>query len=308
MAHNATMTGALAPVVTPFDTAGRVDTGRLVAFARKLLAVDCGLAVFGTNSEGTSITAGEKIDVLDALLDAGLDPARMMPGTGHPALGDTIRVSRHVAERGCGGCLMLPPYYYKDVSEEGLYRAVADIIEGVGDARLRLYLYHIPPIAVVGWSLPLVERLVRDYPTIVVGMKDSTGDEAHSRSVAKTFPGFGLFIGNEVYLKKAMAFGAVGCISALCNVNARLIVELAAGWDGPDADRLQARCSEIRSAFMKYPMIAAMKTALADSLADPVWCNLRPPLTELSDEQVAMMRDDLEKIGFDLGSWMDRAA
>ncbi len=308
MAARETMGGALAPVVTPFGSDRRVDVGRLVAHCRRLLAVDCGLAVFGTNSEGTSLSAGEKIDLLDALVDAGLPPARMMPGSGHPSITDTVRVAAHATAKGCGGTLMLPPFYYKAVTEEGLYRSVADVIDGVGDGRLRIYLYHIPAVAGVGWSLSLVERLVRDFPSVIVGMKDSTGDEAHSRAVAEAIPGFGLFVGSELYLKNAMGFGAVGCISALCNVNARLIAELAAGWNGPDSDALQARCREIRTTFAKYDMIAAMKTAIADTLDDPVWRNLRPPLVELSEEKTAALRDDLETIGFDLASWMTEPA
>lgn len=299
-----TMRGALAPVVTPFRADGAVDAERLVAHCRRLLAVDCGLAVFGTNSEGTSLSAGEKIDLLDRLVGEGLDPGRMMPGTGSPALADAIAVSRHAVRIGCGGCLMLPPYYYKAVSDEGLYRFVAEVIAGVGDDRLRIYLYHIPPIAVLGWSLPLVERLLKDFPGVVVGMKDSTGDEAHSRAVAEAFPGFGLFVGSEMYLRAAMGFGAVGTISAICNVNAAMIARLAAEWETAEGERLQARCREIRSTFSRYDVIAAMKTAIADGLDDPAWRRVRPPLLPLPDDKASALRADLAAIDFDVRSWM----
>lgn len=292
------MKGALAPVVMPFKADGTPDADRLIDHCRRLLAVDCGLAVFGTNSEGNSLSVEEKVDLIDRLVEAGLDPARMMPGTGACALPDAIRLTAHAVRRGCHGALVLPPFYYKDVTDEGLYAAIAGLIEGVGDARTRLYLYHIPKVAVVGFSLPLIERLVKDFPTVVVGMKDSTGDEAHSRRIAEALPGWGLFVGSEMYLANAMAFGAVGTISALCNVNAPDIVALTKGWNGPAAADLQERCRTVRGTFMQYPVIAAMKEAIASGLGDPQWRHLRPPLMALSEEQRTALARDLAAIGF----------
>ena len=156
--------GVLSPVVTPFDKDLSPDPERFIAHCRWLLTQNCGLAVFGTNSEANSLSVNERIALLDALLAADVDPSRMMPGTGCCALTDTVRLTEHAVKAGCAGVLMLPPFYYKDVTEDGLYRNFSEVVERVGDARLRIYLYHIPPVAVVGITPELVERLLKNYP------------------------------------------------------------------------------------------------------------------------------------------------
>src|SRR5918912_3663074 len=163
------ITGVLSPVVTPFKRDLSPDPDRFVRQCRWLLSQNVGLAVFGTNSEANSLSVEEKIELLDRLVGAGLDPARMMPGTGCCALPDSVRLTAHAVKLGCGGVLMLPPFYYKGVSDEGLYRNFAEIIERVGEARLRVYLYHIPPVAQVPITLGLVERLLKAYPTQTAG-------------------------------------------------------------------------------------------------------------------------------------------
>lgn len=307
MTDPAPMTGVLAPVVTPFDENLAPDADKLIEHCRWLLAADCGLAVFGTNSEGNSLSVEEKIDLLDRLIEAGLDPARMMPGTGACALPDAVRLTRHVAGRGCGGALLLPPFYYKNVSDEGLYRFVAEVIERGGDRRTRIYLYHIPPIAQVGYPLPVIERLVRDYPSAVVGMKDSSNDKAHARAICEALPGWGFFAGNETFLVEALGFGAVGTISATCNVNPQGIVGLYENRQAPDAAERQARCNEIRAAFSRYFTIPAMKTAIAAARDVPTWASVRPPLMPLTDAERAALMADLEAARFDLASLVPAA-
>src|SRR4249920_61970 len=214
--------GVLSPVVTPFTRDLRPDPERFIAHCRWLLSQNCGLAVFGTNSEANSLSVDERIALLDALLAADVDPARMMPGTGCCALSDTVRLTEHAVKAGCGGVLMLPPFYYKDVSEDGLYRNFAEVVERVGDARLRIYLYHIPPVAVVGITVKLVERLLKAYPTAIAGMKDSSGDWNNTKTFldafAKTAPsartGFDVFVGSETFLLANIRNGGAGTISA----------------------------------------------------------------------------------------------
>src|SRR5204862_3626878 len=150
--------GVLAPVVTPFTADLRPDPARLVRHCRWLLDQDVGLAVFGTNSEANSLSVAEKIALLDALVDAGIPPERMMPGTGCCAFPDSVELTRAALRLGCAGVLMLPPFYYKGVPDEGLFRSYAEIIERIGDRKLRIYLYHIPPVSQVPISLPLIER------------------------------------------------------------------------------------------------------------------------------------------------------
>src|SRR5215472_18091915 len=160
------ISGVLSPVVTPFRSDLAPDPERFVRQCRWLLSRNVGLAIFGTNSEANSLSVEEKIELLDRLVAAGLDPARMMPGTGHCALPDSVRLTAHAIKLGCAGVLMLPPFYYKGVSDDGLFRNFAEVIERVGDRRLRIYLYHIPPVSQVGITVALIERLLKTYPGI----------------------------------------------------------------------------------------------------------------------------------------------
>jgi len=291
------MSGVLAPVVTPFDEDLKPDVDRLAEHCRRLLANDCGLAIFGTNSEGNSLSVAERIDVVDALIDAGLPAERMMPGTGACALTDAVALSAHMARRGCGGCLVLPPFYYKNASDDGLFAFFSELVQRVGDARLRIYLYHIPPVAGIGFSLELYRRLIEAYPETIVGTKDSSGDNAHTQLLLENFPGWGIFPGNETSLAAFVRGGAVGTISATCNVNSAAIVDLYRNAAAPDADARQAAVNGVRAAFAKYPMIAAMKAVIAEERGDPGWRRLRPPLEPLSADDTAALRAELAEIG-----------
>src|SRR5581483_2285058 len=179
--------GLLSPVVTPFKPDLSVDAERLIKHCRWLLSQHCGLAVFGTNSEANSLGLDERLTLLERLVEAGIDPKRMMPGTGCCALPDSVRLTRRAVELGCAGVLMLPPFYYKGVSDEGLYRNFAEVIERVGDERLQLYLYHIPPVSQVPITLGLIERLLGKYPGIVAGVKDSSGDWSNTKAMLDAF-------------------------------------------------------------------------------------------------------------------------
>lgn len=292
------LSGVFTPVVTPFKDDFSVDSERLIAQCRWLIARDCGLAIFGTNSEGTSLSVGERIELIDQLIEAGLPPERMMPGTGTSALPDTVALCAHVAKSGCGGALVLPPYYYKAATEDGLFAYFASLIEKVGDDRMKLYLYHIPPVAGIGFPMSLYERLIKTYPTVVVGTKDSSQDNPHTQALIDNFPGFAVFPGNETALASFMKNGAAGTIAATCNVNTAAIVKLYKDPNAPDAEAQQARLNEVRGTFAKYPMIAAMKATIAAANNDPVWRNLRPPLEPLSPEQETALAADLKAIGF----------
>src|SRR6266446_2057344 len=179
--------GVLVPVVTPFKSDLAPDSKRFIAHCKWLLSQNCGLAVFGTNSEANSLSMQERAMLLDELVAAGVDPSRMMPGTGCCSIMETVKLTAQAVEHGCAGVLMLPPFYYKDVGEEGLYRYFSEIVLRVGDARLKIYLYHIPPVAVVGITTGLVERLLAAYPNAIAGMKDSSGDWNNTKTFLDTF-------------------------------------------------------------------------------------------------------------------------
>src|SRR5204862_3867644 len=157
------------------------DGQRLIAHCKWLLSQNCGLAVFGTTSEANSLAADERAALLDALVAAGINTSRMMPGTGCCSITETVKLTAQAVKHGCAGVLTLPSFYYKGGSEEGLYRYFSEIVQRVGDPRLRIYLYHIPPVAMVGITAGLVERLLKSYPNAIAGMKDSSGDWNNSR-------------------------------------------------------------------------------------------------------------------------------
>ena len=202
---------------------------------------------------------------------------------------------------GCGGVLMLPPFYSKGVSEEGLDRHFSEVVQRVGDARLRIYLYHIPPVAVVGITPALVERLLKAYPTAIAGMKDSSGDWNNTKTFLDAFAksGFDMFVGSESFLLANMRNGGAGCISATANVNPAAIHKLFVEWQNADADQQQAALNVTRDAFgKKYLMIGALKQGIAIYADDPAWATVRPPLVPLSAEQAKSLAAELKQIGF----------
>ena len=294
--------GVLSPVVTPFDAELRPDRERFVRHCRWLVAQGVGLAVFGTNSEANSMSVAEKIALLDELIDAGVPPARMMPGTGCCAFTDSVELTRHALRHHCAGVLMLPPFYYKGVSDDGLFRSYAEIIERVGESDLRIYLYHIPPVSQVAISVALIERLLQAYPGTVAGIKDSSADWSNTQAMLERFQprGFDVFAGSETFLLATLRGGGAGCITATGNVNPRRIAELARSWRDPDADTQQAALDKVRAVFQQYPMIPALKAAIAHHTADPGWTTVRPPLVELSPPQQSALVQTLESTGFSM--------
>jgi 4-hydroxy-tetrahydrodipicolinate synthase len=292
--------GVLAPVVTPFGADLAPDPERFVRQCRWLLPQDVGLAIFGTNSEANSLSVDEKIELLDRLVAAGVDPARMMPGTGCCALTDSVRLTAHAMRVGCSGVLMLPPFYYKGVSDDGLFRSFAEVIERVGDARLRVYVYHIPPVSQVPITRQLVEQLLDRYPSQIAGMKDSGGDWGNTKAFLDAFAsgGFDVFVGSETFLLRNMRSGGAGCVSATANVNPGPIARLYDIWRTADADAQQARLDAIRDVFQKFPMIPALKAAIAHHAADVGWATVRPPLVALTAAQSSALIDELDALGF----------
>ena len=300
MTDNQRIKGVLSPVVTPFAADLATDPERFVRQCRWLLSQNVGLAVFGTNSEANSLSVEEKIELLDRLVAAGLDPARMMPGTGCCALPDSVRLTAHAMKVGCGGVLMLPPFYYKGLSDDGLFRSFAEVIERVGESRLRVYVYHIPPVAQVPITLGLVERLLAVYPTQIAGMKDSGGDWTNTKAFLDAFAkaGFDVFAGSETFLLQNMRHGGAGCISATANVHPAPIARLYDTWRADGADARQARLDVIRGVFQKFPMIPALKAAIAHHAGDAGWWTVRPPLVALTPGQAAALVAELDRQQF----------
>lgn len=301
MTDSKRLSGVLSPVVTPFNADLSPDADRLIKQCQWLLSQNVGLAVFGTNSEANSLSVDEKIDLLVRLKEAGVDTSRMMPGTGCCALTDTVRLTAHATKLGCAGTLMLPPFYYKGVSDEGIFANFAEVIERVASESLRIYLYHIPPIAQVGFSVDLIERLVTRYPKTVVGIKDSSGDWDNTYSMLeREWDDFRIFVGSESFLLANMRNGGAGCISATANVNPAAIDDLYQNWQADNANDLQRALDEVRDTVMAYPMIPALKATVAEFGGDDAWRAVRPPLVSLDADKSAALAAALRDIGFEM--------
>jgi 4-hydroxy-tetrahydrodipicolinate synthase len=303
--------GVLVPVLTPFTAAGEPDAGRFVAFCRWLLDEGAdGLAIFGTTSEANSMSAGERMALLDRLIAAGVPAARLMPGAGACSITEAAMLIRHAVGHGCGGVLMLPPFYYKGMTDQGVYDFISAVIDRVGSPALKMYLYHIPPQTMIPFGVELVGRLIKAYPGTVVGLKDSSGDWNNTKALLDAYAGsgFGIFPGSEVFLLDGLRNGGIGCITASGNVNVPGIRKVYENWKTPQADELQADITRVRMTIQKYPMVPALKRIVAHFHNDPDWAAVRPPMERLSDAQSASLLADLEKIGYSLGERRREAA
>ena len=303
--------GVLVPVLTPFTAAGEPDAGRFVAFCRWLLDQGAdGLAIFGTTSEANSMSAGERMALLDRLVAAGIPTAKLMPGTGACSVTEAAMLIKHAVGHGCGGVLMLPPFYYKGMTDNGVYGFIASVIDKVGSSALRMFLYHIPPQTMIPFGVELVGRLIKAYPGTVVGLKDSSGDWNNTKALCDAYAadGFAIFPGSEVFLLDGLRAGGVGCITASGNVNVPGIRKVFENWQTPQADQLQADITRVRMTIQKYPMVPALKRIVAHFHGDADWANVRPPMERLSDAQSTALIADLEKIGYSLGERRREAA
>ena len=294
--------GVLSPVLTPFKPNLEPNVARYVAHCKWLISNNVGLAIFGTNSEAASLSVSERLGLTDALLAAGVPAHRMMPGTGACALPDAVTLTKHAVSNGAAGCLMLPPLYYKGVSDEGLYAYYSEVIERVGDAKLKVYLYHIPAVSGVPITLKLIEKLRKQYPDTVVGVKDSSGVWDNTQAMIDQFAkdGFDVFPGSELPLTQALAIGGVGCISATANVNPAGIHAIYAARGTPEGAALQAKADVIRKIFQALVMIPAMKRMAAEFSGQTDWCIVRPPLTALDEAAAGQLRAQLQAADFSM--------
>ncbi len=287
--------GIIAPILTPFDDDLSVATGLYVAHAKWLIEQGCaGIAPFGTTGEALSVGIDERIDAIQALIDSGIDPMRLIPGTGLSNVADTARLSRACLDMGCAGVMTLPPFYFKDVSEDGLFNYFEQLISAIGP-HARIYLYHIPPIAIVGVPPTLASRLHVEFPEQVVGIKDSSGDWNNTRALLD-IDGMVVYPGSELPLLEALELGAPGCITATANVNAGAIARVMDLYDQGDiaAQALHETVKRLRLTLQEYSPIPAQKRLLAIATGDARWANVRPPLTAMSDatgrELVALLK------------------
>ncbi|MBT4906583.1 MAG: dihydrodipicolinate synthase family protein [Rhodospirillaceae bacterium] len=295
--------GVFAASLTPMTADLEIDVPRAVAHNQWLLANGCnGVAPLGTTGEANSLSLDERLALLDALADAGITGPQLIAGVGCTAIPDTVTLTRKALANGAGGVLMLPPFYYKAPSEDGLFAAFAEVIERVGDPALQIYLYNFPQQ--VGFELPLslIARLVEAYPDTVVGSKDSSGDWPRMERTMAELPGFRLFPGSEEFLLAGLRQGAVGCISATVNVTAPQSQDVYANWRADNADDLQNYLTELRMAFKGLPAIPVMKAYHARERNDSGFANLRPPFTPASEADLATVSERLAAASFKLAA------
>lgn len=293
--------GVFAAALTPLDDDLSPDHGAMVAHYRWLLTHGCdGLAVLGTTGEANSFTMDERLGILEALAMSGIDPGRIIVGTGCCAIPDTVRLTRAALEMGAAGVLVLPPFYYKGVSDDGLFAAYSELIERTGDPRLAVYIYHFPPMTGIDIGLGLMERLQQAYPETVVGLKDSSGEWAYAEAIRRALPGFRLFVGSEQFLLPTLRAGGAGCISATANVTCHLAARLYRRWQSADAEALQEELTRLRLLIEALPLTAALKEILAERHGRPSWLNIRPPLVRLDAGQAESLFAELESAGFTL--------
>ena len=291
--------GIMAAVLTPLNGDLSPDHETWLAHCRWLLSQGChGLAVLGTTSEANSFSLSERLAMLDAIGAAGIPGDRLVPGTGCCAIPDTVALTQKALDIGAAGVLMLPPFYYKPVGDDGLFAAYSEVIQRIGDSRLRILLYHIPQNTGVPISLDLIEMLIKAYPDTVVGIKDSAGDFANMKAMCETFPGFRVFSGSDAFLLDVLKIGGAGAITACNNVCASVSARVYDHRETAEGESDQAELSAIRKTIQSFPLVEALKEVMARSTGHDGWRTLRPPLRALDAAQRERLATALGAIGF----------
>jgi len=279
--------GVIVASVTPLDSNGRPDGPALAEHIQSLLRRGCdGALLFGTTGEGLSFTVEERRETLDAVLDAGVPPHRLLVGTGALPLPDAAELTTHATTRGVGGVLVLPPFHFTDVTDEGLLATYDAIIQRVGDDDLRLYFYHYPSLSGVPIPFPLIENLSDRYPDQIAGVKDSSNEWDHQDALCSSFPDLQIFAGSEQHLTPLLRAGGAGCISATVNITAPLAQQAVRDWqNNTKVASAQSTLTELRSRLSQFPTIPALKQLLAWRHDRPHWARVRPPLAPLDDDE-----------------------
>ena len=296
--------GVYAAALTPLTVSGDPNVDLMAYHCRWLLNNGCdGLAVLGTTGEANSLSVKERINILDGLVEKGIPSDTLLPGTGSCALPDAVELTRAALRNGMSGVLMLPPFYYKNPSEDGLFAAYSEIIQQVGDASLKICLYHFPQMSGVPIPFSLIERLLKEYPGTVVGVKDSSGDSENMFGIVKNFPGFSVFSGSDELLLPLICEGGAGCITACANVGSSLAGNIYQGWkNGDDVTSIHETLTSLRDVVVKYPLATALKTLIARHYGNEEWLNIRAPLIKMSNEKSDALFRAFDAVEFSIPS------
>ncbi len=295
--------GVFVATLTPMDEDLAVDNALLAAHCKWLLAHGAdGIALAGTTGEANSLSVNEKMKMLDELLARGIPASKLIVGTGCCAFPDSVALTRHAVENGVAGVLMLPPFYYKGVSDAGLFASFAEVIERVGSDALRIYLYHFPKMSMAPLSLDLIGQLLNAYPDQIAGVKDSSGEWANMEAMAREFDDFDVFAGSEAFLLDILQAGGVGCISASVNITCRWAADVYRNWQGAEANGLQARLTAVRHAFQAYPFVPTLKGIMYSRSGYAGWQAMRPPHLPLSQSEIDTAVSTLAALDFTMES------
>jgi 4-hydroxy-tetrahydrodipicolinate synthase len=281
--------GVFCAALTPLDADLAPDHAVFAKHCRHLLDEGCdGIALLGTTGEANSFSGAERKALLEAAVGAGIAPSQLMPGTGVPALTETVDLTRHALSLGVTTVVMLPPFYYKDITDDGLYASYSEVVQRLGDPHLKIVLYHIPQMSHQPIPHAVIARLRAAYPATIVGIKDSSGDFANMTAMIEKFEGFAVLAGADPLLLPLLKKGGAGCITATSNLVARDIAYVFAHFNDGDAalDAAQQRIVKARERASLFPQIAALKALLAQRTGHIGWHRLRPPLVPLSQENV----------------------
>ena len=288
---NALFGGVNVAVLTPMGADLAPDLDRMAAHCRWLLANGAnGLGILGTTGEANSLGISERVALMEGIVARGIPASRLLPGLGTTAITDTVFLLRRAAELGCRGALLLPPFYYKNPSDDGLFAYFAEVIQRTG-GDIKIYLYHFPQQAVVGFGVALIARLLAAFPGVVKGLKDSSGDYANSKAYADHFAkdGFEVYAGDDSLLRPMLQVGGAGCITAAANVNCAIGAQVYANWDAAAGEQAQLTLTATRKAVTSVPLIPGLKSLVARNTGDARWTAIRPPHLKLTAAQEAAL-------------------
>lgn len=298
----AQITGVFCAATTPVDSKNNVRLDLFAEHCRALLDEGChGIALLGTTGEANNYSVAERKALLEAALDFGVRGDQLLPGTSSCNVPETIELTRHAVEHGARACVLLPPFYYKGVSDEGLFQFYAQVIEGVGDDRLKVILYHIPQVTQVPISHDLIARLIEAYPDVVVGIKDSAGDIENMKALVQKFPGFSVLAGADPLMLPLLQAGGAGCITATSNLRADALRVVYDNWAAPEnagkVAEAQDRINAWRTLTNTYVQLPTVKTMVARARGNNEWTNVRPPLVPISEAQQNHVWSEMANLG-----------
>lgn len=292
------ISGVYAAATTALDPDLAPNPAAHAAHVAWLLAQGCdGVAPLGTTGEAMSFSVAERQRILEDLLAAGTPPDRILLGTGAASITDSTALTQHALAHGVHTVLVLPPFYYKGMSDDGLYAAYAQLINGVADDRLRIMLYHIPHISGIAISHQLIARLITDFPDTVIGIKDSSGKWDNLEQMVAAFPGFAVMTGADPLVARLLEIGGAGCITGGANAMPATLAALYRGYRaGAPVDALMEQVTALRNLSTSLPQVATLKALVAHTSGDDGWRRCRPPLMPLDDRDFARIGAEYDAI------------